>query len=85
MDCGALFPLRKWTPGEESGQDSCGSFNTHTTCQPLPSKGRGGSREVVLGRSLVSPWGNLLFVSLASTLDNMCYLMPVLEGTQAAT
>lgn len=39
----------------------------------------------MLGRSLVSPWGNLLFVSLASTLDNMCYLMPVLEGTQAAT
>ena len=39
----------------------------------------------MLGRSLVSPWGNLLLVSLASTLDNMCYLMPVLEGTQAAT
>lgn len=38
----------------------------------------------MLVRSPVSLWGNFLFVSLASTHDNMCYLMPVMEDSQAA-
>ena len=39
----------------------------------------------MLVRSCVSLWGNLPFVSLASTLDNMCDLMPVTGGSWAAT
>ena len=38
----------------------------------------------MLVKSLSSLWGNFLFASLASTLKNTCYPMPVMEETQAA-
>lgn len=43
-----------------------------------------GPDYAMLVRSPVSLWDNFLFVSPASTRDNMCYLMPVMEDSQAA-